>query len=150
MDYNKSMFETVIPDNKVIRPKNRWCYTILNPVFWGENSIDRCPTYGVCGVCCSSGSTGRYCQICMNKNVIYICMLIILKNNRGEEITRMVDAQWMLRIFEATHLNAQADRVQVTPTVDPWGCATMGWIKNRLTEKYQDKIANGKMMATDR
>jgi hypothetical protein len=47
MDYNKSMFETVIPNNKVIRPINRLCYTNLDPVDWGENSIDRCPTYGV-------------------------------------------------------------------------------------------------------
>jgi hypothetical protein len=48
MDYNESMFETVIPDNKVIRPINRWCYTNLDPMDWGENSTDRCPTYGVC------------------------------------------------------------------------------------------------------
>jgi hypothetical protein len=49
--------------------------------------------------------------------------LIVLKDNKGEEITRMIDAQWILRIFEATHLNAQADRVQVTTTVDPCGVA---------------------------
>jgi hypothetical protein len=47
MDYNESMGDGVIPKDKVIRPKNCWCYTILNPVFWGENSIDRCPTYGI-------------------------------------------------------------------------------------------------------
>jgi hypothetical protein len=40
MDYNKSMEDEVISNNKVLRPKNCWCYTILNPVFWGENSID--------------------------------------------------------------------------------------------------------------
>jgi hypothetical protein len=40
MDNNKSMFETVIPDNKVVRPINCWCYTNLDPVDWGENSID--------------------------------------------------------------------------------------------------------------
>jgi hypothetical protein len=37
MDYNKSMFETVIPGNKVIRPINCWCYTNLDPVDWGES-----------------------------------------------------------------------------------------------------------------
>jgi hypothetical protein len=81
--------------------------------------------------------------------VIYVCILIVLKDNKGEEITRMIDAQWISRIFEATHLDTQADRVQVTPTVDPWGYATMGWIKNKLTEKFQDMRENGKMMATD-
>jgi hypothetical protein len=105
MDYNESMGDGVIPNNKVLRPKNRWCYMILNPVFWGENSIDRCPTYGVCQVYCSSGPTGRFCQMCKNKDVIYICMSIILKNDRGEEITRMVDAQWISRIFEATDID---------------------------------------------
>jgi hypothetical protein len=149
MDYNESMFETVIPNNKVIRPINRWCYTNLDPVDWGENSIDRCPTYEVCQVCCSSGPTGRRCVKCDAHNLIYVCMLVVLKDNKGEEITRMIDAQWISRIFEATHLDAQADSKQVTPTVDPCGCATMGWIKNRLTEKYQDMRANGKIMATD-
>jgi hypothetical protein len=76
-------------------------------------------------------------------------MSIVLKDDKGEDITRLIDAQWILRIFEATHLDAQADRVQLTLTVDPWGCATMGWIKNRLTEKYQNMRANGKTMATD-
>jgi hypothetical protein len=66
MDYNKSMGGGVIPKDKVLRPKNLWCYTKLDPVFWGENSIDRCPTYGVCWVCCSSGPTRRYCQMCKN------------------------------------------------------------------------------------
>jgi hypothetical protein len=61
----------------------------------------------------------------------------------------MIDVQWILRIFEATHLDAQADRVQVTPTVDPWGSATMGWIKNRFIKKFQDMRENGIMMATD-
>jgi hypothetical protein len=67
-----------------------------------------------------------------------MCILIVLKDNKGEEITRMIDVQWISRMFEATHLDAQADRVQVTLTVDPWGYAAMGWIKTRLTEKYQD------------
>jgi hypothetical protein len=76
-------------------------------------------------------------------------MLRILKNNRGEEITRMVDAQWISRIFEATHIDAQADREQVTHCIDPWGCATMEWVKNRMTKKYQDMKKNGKMIGTD-
>jgi hypothetical protein len=82
MDYNKSMGDVVIPDNKVIRPMNCQCYTNLDPVHWGENSIDRCLTYGVCRVCCGSGPTGRRCAICFANNVIYVCMLIILKENK--------------------------------------------------------------------
>jgi hypothetical protein len=76
-------------------------------------------------------------------------MLIALKDNKGEEITRLIDAQWILRIFEANHLKAQANRVKMTPSVDPWGYAMMGWVKNRLTEKYQAMKASGKMIAID-
>jgi hypothetical protein len=68
----------------------------------------------------------------MNKDVIYVCMLIVLKNDRGEEITRMVDVQWILRIFDATHIDARVDRVQVTHLTDPWGYTTMKWLKNRM------------------
>jgi hypothetical protein len=74
MDYDKSMGDEVISDNKVIRPMNHQCYTKLDSVYWGENSIDRCPTYGVCRVCCGSGPTGRHCHICLNKYVIYACI----------------------------------------------------------------------------
>jgi hypothetical protein len=143
------MEDEVIPDNKVIRPMNCWRYTKLDPVYWGENSIDRCPTYRVCWVCCSSGPTGRHCHICENKDVIYVCMSIILNNNRGEEITRMVDVQWILRIFEATHIGTQVDRAQAAPRIDPWGCAMMEWVKNRMIKIYQDMKTNGKMIATD-
>jgi hypothetical protein len=37
MDYDKSMGDGVIPKDKVIRPKNRWCYTILGLCF-GERT----------------------------------------------------------------------------------------------------------------
>jgi hypothetical protein len=37
----------------------------------------------------------------------------------------------------------------MTPNIDPWGYATMGWVKNRMTEKYQAVKVNGKMMAMD-
>jgi hypothetical protein len=39
-------------------------------------------------------------------------MQIKLKNNKGEEITRMVDAQWILGMMEATQLDALVNRVQ--------------------------------------
>jgi hypothetical protein len=118
MDYNESMFETLIPNCKVIRPINRWCYTNLDPVDWGENSIDRCPTYGVC---CSSGPTGRRCVKCGIENVIYVCILIVLKDNKGEEITRMIDAQWISHIFEATHLECTSGQSAIETNRRPMG-----------------------------
>jgi hypothetical protein len=76
-------------------------------------------------------------------------MLTILKDDKGEESTRMIDTQWISLIFEATHLEAQANRVQMTPSIDPLGYVTMGWVKNRMTEKYQAMKVNGKRIATD-
>jgi hypothetical protein len=73
--------------------------------------------------------------VCQNEDVIYLCMLKILKNNRGEEITRMVDAQLILRIFEATHIDPQVNRVQETHLIDQWGYTPMEWLKNRVVEK---------------
>jgi hypothetical protein len=149
MDYDKSLGDGVIPDNKVLRPRNRWCYTILDPVFWGENRKDRCPTYGVCRASCSSGLTGRYCQICKSKDVIYVYMLIILKNNRGEEITRMVNAQWILHIFEATHIDARVNRVQGTHLINPWGYTPFVWLKNRMIKKYHNMRLCGMITGKD-
>jgi hypothetical protein len=149
MDYDKSMGDGVVPNDKVLRLKNRRCYTKLDPVFWGENSIDRCPTYGICWVCCSSGPTGRYCQICKNEDVIYVCMSKILKNSRGEENTRMVDVQWISRIFEATHIDARIDRAQDTHLINPWGNTPIKRLNNRMIEKYQDMKTRGSMIGTD-
>jgi hypothetical protein len=132
MDYNKSMGKGSIPGNKVNRPMNRWCYKRLDPVFWGENR-----------------PTGRYYQICENTDVIYVCMLIILKNDRGKEITRMLDAEWISCIFEATHIDAQIDRVQDTHLIDPWGYTTIEWLKNRMIKKYQDMRMHEQMIGTD-
>jgi hypothetical protein len=53
MDYNKSMFETLIPDKKVIRRINCWCYTNLlgrkqyrqMPDIWSVSSVLQQRTY---------------------------------------------------------------------------------------------------------
>jgi hypothetical protein len=76
-------------------------------------------------------------------------MSIILKNDRGEEITRMVDAQWILRIFEATHIDAQVKRVQESHLIDQWGYTPMEWLKNRVIKKYHNIRKCGLMIRTD-
>jgi hypothetical protein len=126
MDYDESMGGEVIPDNKVIRPMNRWCYTKLDPVYWGENSIERCPTYG-----------GTY-----RKALPHVF-------EQGRDVRMYVENTIKQQRFEATHIDAQVDRVQVTHCIDPWGYAAMEWRKNRMIEKYQDMKMNGEMIATD-
>jgi hypothetical protein len=39
-------------------------------------------------------------------------MQIKVKNDKVEEITRMLDAQWIPRAMEATHMDALVNRVQ--------------------------------------
>jgi hypothetical protein len=76
-------------------------------------------------------------------------MLIILKNTRGEEITRMVDAQWILRIFEATHIDARVNRVQEGHLIDQWGCTPFAWLKNKMIKKYHDMRICGLVTGTE-
>jgi hypothetical protein len=63
-------------------------------------------------------------------------MQIKMKNNKGEEITRMVDAQWIFCVMEATHMDALVNRVQERHIFDTWEGATMEWLKNKVIEKY--------------
>jgi hypothetical protein len=54
MDYDESIGDEVIPDNKVIRPVNRRYYTNLDTVHWGEKKYRRMPD--ICAVCGILGS----------------------------------------------------------------------------------------------
>jgi hypothetical protein len=37
--------------------------------------------------------------------ILCFCTQMKVKNNKGEEITRPVKAQWMLRVMELTHID---------------------------------------------
>jgi hypothetical protein len=72
-----------------------------------------------------------------------------LKNNEGEEITSMVDVQWISRIMEATHIDALVNRVQEQHIFNTWGGATMEWLKNKVIEKYHVVRTPGLMTETE-
>jgi hypothetical protein len=76
-------------------------------------------------------------------------MSIKFKNNKGEEITRMVEAQCILHIFEATHIDALVNRVQERHLIDTWGSTPMEWLKNKVIKKYHDMKTLGLMTGTD-
>jgi hypothetical protein len=76
-------------------------------------------------------------------------MLIILKNNKGGEITRMIDPQWILRIFEAIHIDSRVNRVQETHLMDQWGYTPFAWLKNRMIKKYHNMSFCGLVTGTD-
>jgi hypothetical protein len=79
-----------------------------------------------------------------------ICLYVDnIENNRGEEITRMVDAQQILLIFEATHIDARVNRVQEIHLIGQWQHMPMEWLKNRTIEKYHDMRMHGLMIGID-
>jgi hypothetical protein len=61
----------------------------------------------------------------------------------------MVDVQWILRIFEATHIDAQVNRVQDTHLMDQWGYTPFAWLKNRMIKKYHNMRFCGLVTGTD-
>jgi hypothetical protein len=92
---------------------------------------------------------GKHCQVFEHEKVLYFCMQIKLKKDKGEEITRMVDAQWILRMMEATHMDSLVNRVQERHIFDTWGGATMEWLKNNVIKKYHGMRTRGLMTGTD-
>jgi hypothetical protein len=71
--YTDDLKGTKIPDNIVVKPMNGRYITARNSKDWLMKSMDRCPTYGICGNCASSGPTGMHCQFCKEKVRYYKC-----------------------------------------------------------------------------
>jgi hypothetical protein len=67
--YTDDMKGTNIPDNMVVKPMNRRYITEQDGKDWAMKSMDRCPTYGLCKECASSGPTGMPCQLCKDKQM---------------------------------------------------------------------------------
>jgi hypothetical protein len=76
-------------------------------------------------------------------------MQIEVKNDKGEEITIMIGAQWILHVMEATHLDALVKRVQDKHELPTTLFIKMEWVKNRAIENYCDMRAHGYQMDTD-
>jgi hypothetical protein len=53
------------------------------------------------------------------------------------------------RIFEATHIDAQVNRVQERHLIDQWGYTPTEWLKNRMIKKYHGMRMCGFMTGTD-
>jgi hypothetical protein len=76
-------------------------------------------------------------------------MSIILKNDKGEMITRMLDAQWILHILEATHIDDRVNRVQEQHLIDQWGYTPFEWLKNQMIDKYHGMRMRGLVTGSD-
>jgi hypothetical protein len=84
--YTDNMKGKKIPDNMVVKP-----FTSIDGEDWAMKSTDRCPRYAVCKACASSGPAGMH----------------------GEK--KWIDAEWISRMCEMTHLEAGAHRTQTYP-----------------------------------
>jgi hypothetical protein len=91
-----------------------------------------------------------HCQFCKIENKIYLCMQIKVNNDKGEEITRIFDVQWILHEMEATHLDAGLNQVQERHEWLLMTFITLEWVKNKAIEKYCEMRAHGYQMDTDK
>jgi hypothetical protein len=104
--YTDNMKGKKIPDNMVVKP-----FTSIDGEDWAMKSTDRCPRYAVCKACASSGPAGMHCQLCKEKEQYYKCPWI--GEMHGEK--KWIDAEWISRMCEMTHLEAGAHRTQTYP-----------------------------------
>jgi hypothetical protein len=109
--YTDDMKGTKIPDIMVVKPMNGRYITERDGEDWPMKSTDRCPTYGLCKECASSGPAGMHCQLCKDKQVYYKCPWM----GGMSEPRKWIDAEWISRMVKMTHVEAGADRIQTYP-----------------------------------
>jgi hypothetical protein len=93
----------MIPDNMVVRANNGRWFTHDEVENFMMKSTPRCPMYGVCDHCFGSGLGHMLCQKCRTKGQRFI----IAKRNG-----KILDAEWVSRLFGRSHLDVRADRTQ--------------------------------------
>ena len=91
-DYDESMAGMIIPDHLVTRAPNGRFWKHEENVLLQIHSMDRCPTYGFCDRCCSSGPVGMHCQKCKLRNYKYH----VIRRSR-----KILDATWVSRFFSS-------------------------------------------------
>lgn len=136
--YMDDMAGLVIPDNWVVKADNGR-YWQFERSDLGAKSTNHCPTYGNCFDCFSSGPTGLHCQNCRVPNRYYHVMLY-------EE--KILDATWLSRLFEATHMQAMADRTWNRRRVPTFSLRDRAIIR-RLEYKYLDRQDSALLIKQD-
>jgi hypothetical protein len=109
--YTANMSGTKIPDNMVVKPMNGRFITERDGKDWPMKSMDRCPTYGICGNCACSGPAGMHCQLCKQKDRFYKCPWM----GSVYEPQKWLDAEWISQMMGTVHVEASADRIQTYP-----------------------------------
>jgi hypothetical protein len=102
-EFKKEMRGKKIPDDMVVRAENGRWFTKNEVENFVMKSTPRCPTYGVCRHCFSSGPVHMWCQICRNKHEIYMI---------PERNGKFLDAEWISRFFGTSHLDVSIQFAQ--------------------------------------
>lgn len=101
--YTDEMAGSIIPPEMVVGAANgRWWDGDDPPASIKILSTARCPTYGLCDMCLGSGPSGMHCQECRKPDRYY--------NFVFGSRQKIIDATWISRFFETTHMEARADR----------------------------------------
>jgi hypothetical protein len=109
VNFKADMIGTVLTDEETVRAPNGRRWRPEDPPLMKEKSMLRCPTYGTCSMCMSSGPMNGYCRLCRSPGCFY---RQVTMGNPGDE--KMIDAEWISHFFRMTHLPAMADR-EVNP-----------------------------------
>jgi hypothetical protein len=106
-----NMSGTKIPDNMVVKRMNGRFITEQDGKDWTMKSMDRCPTYGICGLCACSGPAGMHCQFCERTDRYSKCPYM----GSGFKPMKWLDAEWISQMMATVHVEASADRIQTYP-----------------------------------
>jgi hypothetical protein len=104
-NFRQELLGKLLPEEATSRaPNGRW-WRVQDFPLMRQKSMLRCPTYGNCDRCFSSGPMNGYCRECVMRGQYYALVRVDVE---GE--LRMVDAEWISRFFGRSHLPAMADR----------------------------------------
>jgi hypothetical protein len=137
-EFKEEMRGKKIPDDMVVKAANGRWFTKQEVTDFVLKSTPRCPTYGVCSHCFSSGPVHMLCQKCKTEGHRYFIPRI------GEGCGKFLDAEWMSRFFGTTHVDMRADKTQRWYTQQIWN------MRRNSVKAYIDYVwPAGKLLRED-
>jgi hypothetical protein len=113
-EFKEDMRGKKIPDDMVVRAANGRWFTRQEVFDFELKSTPRCPTYGVCSHCFSSGPVHMLCQKCKTEGHRYFIPRI------DGVCGKYLDAEWISRFFGTSHVDVRADKTQKWHTQKIW------------------------------
>jgi hypothetical protein len=139
-EFKEEMRGKKIPDDMVVKAANGRWFTKPEINDFVLKSTPRCPTYGVCSVCFSSGPVHMLCQKCKEEGHRYFIQRI------DGVCGKFLDAEWISRFFGTTHVDVRADKTQKWPTQKIWDLSRNSieayirnvWPARKLLREYNE------------